>query len=364
MAKSRMCRWCDACFSTYVVAGCGCGRSYRKIPRHRSAATSAEIAAWDIDVRPDFKGLPTGAGSVKKGQGVWEAQCESCHGVFGESNEVFPPIAGGVSKRDMEVGRVANLKREDYPQRTTLMKLSQISTLWDYINRAMPWNNPKTLTVEEVYAVTAYILHLGDIVPADFVLSDQNIREVQNRLPNRDGLRKFLPLWEVKGKGDVQNTACMTNCVAAVNITSRLPEHARNAHGNLAEQQRLIGAIRGADTTRPAPTRHPVGSSIPAYTSATSSSLPVTSVTQMGAAAIAKKYNCNACHAAVNKLVGPSYVEISKKYQTDSAALAKMMDKIRKGGSGNWGAIPMPPHPQINETELRALAEWSLSGGK
>ena len=68
-------------------------------------ATPAEVAAWDIDVRPDFKGLPRGAGTVQRGQAIWEAQCASCHGVFGESNEVFTPIAGGTTARDIETGR-------------------------------------------------------------------------------------------------------------------------------------------------------------------------------------------------------------------------------------------------------------------
>src|SRR6188768_3747333 len=135
-------------------------------------ATPAEIAAWDIDVRPDFKGLPPGSGSVAKGQEVWEAKCASCHGTFGESNEIFQPIAGGTTAEDIKNGRVKSLVTGG-EARTTLMKLSTVSTLWDYINRAMPWTAPKSLSADEVYAVVAYILNLGDIVPGDFVLSDK-----------------------------------------------------------------------------------------------------------------------------------------------------------------------------------------------
>ena len=76
-------------------------------------------------------------------------------------------MTGGTSAKDSETGRVATLQRTDFPQRSTLMKLSQLSTLWDYINRAMPWNAPKSLTTDEVYAVTAYILNLGEIVPTN-----------------------------------------------------------------------------------------------------------------------------------------------------------------------------------------------------
>lgn len=92
-----------AVVASSVVAFEGVGRK----------ATPDEIKAWDIDVRPDFKGLPKGSGSVAKGMEVWEAKCASCHGVFGESTDVFTPIAGGTSKEDMKTGRVANLARQD-----------------------------------------------------------------------------------------------------------------------------------------------------------------------------------------------------------------------------------------------------------
>src|SRR5436853_3365611 len=76
-------------------------------------ATPAEIAAWDIDVRPDFKGLPPGSGSVAKGQKVWDEKCASCHGTFGESNEVFTPLVGGTTAEDMKTGRVRSLATGD-----------------------------------------------------------------------------------------------------------------------------------------------------------------------------------------------------------------------------------------------------------
>src|SRR5438477_1504593 len=177
------------------------------------AATTAEIAAWDIDVRPDFKGLPPGSGSVAEGQKVWDAKCASCHGTFGESNEVFTPLVGGTTAQDVKTGRVAALTKPDVA-RTTLMKLSTVSTLWDYVRRAMPWNAPKSLTTNEVYAVVAYLLNLGDILPDDFVLSDRNIAEAQARLPNRNGMTRDHGLWGVKGKPDVANAACMNDCAS------------------------------------------------------------------------------------------------------------------------------------------------------
>jgi mono/diheme cytochrome c family protein len=213
-------------------------------------ATASELAAWDIDVRPDFKGLPPGAGSVAKGQEVWDGKCAACHGVFGESNEVFQPLVGGTSKDDMRRGRVAKLTDAGFPGRTTLMKLSTVSTLWDYINRAMPWTQPKSLSTEEVYGVTAYILNMGGIVADDFVLSDRNIAEVQKLLPNRGGMTTAHALWPGAGLGkrrpDVQGVACMTDCAPEPKVASFIPEHAEDAHGNLAEQNRDVGAQKGA----------------------------------------------------------------------------------------------------------------------
>ena len=215
-----------------------------KFPGIGRTATPAEIQAWDIDVRPDFKGLPKGSGSVASGQTVWDEKCASCHGTFGESNEVFTPLVGGTTAGDIKTGRVKALQ-EPIP-RTTFMKVSQISTLWDYINRAMPWNAPKSLSTDEVYAVLAYLLNLSDIVPSDFILSDKTIREVQERLPNRHGKRKYEGLWLVRGKGDVQNTACMRDCKIEIGLASALPDFAHGTHGNLAEQQRPVGATKPA----------------------------------------------------------------------------------------------------------------------
>ena len=224
------------------------------------AATPAEIKAWDIDVRPDFVGLPKGKGTVAQGEAKWEEVCAVCHGSFGESNEVFTPIIGGTTKKDIETGRVAGLVegKSVTPQKTTIMKVATLSTIWDYINRAMPWNNPKSLTADEVYGLTAYLLSLAEIVPGDFELNDQNIKEVQNRMPNRNGMVFYEPLWKTNGKGDVKNTACMKDCPTEVKITSVLPDFARDAHGNIQEQNRTFGPFRGADTTKPASTK-PLG---------------------------------------------------------------------------------------------------------
>ncbi len=327
-------------------------------------ATPAEIKAWDIDVRPDFKGLPPGSGSVSKGQDVWEAQCASCHGVFGESTDVFTPIIGGTTKKDIETGRVANLARQDYPQRTTMMKVATVSTLWDYINRAMPWTHPKSLTVEEVYAVTAFILNLAEVVPDNFVLSDKNIAEVQKRMPNRNGMTTNHGLWDVKAKPDVVGTLCMKNCPLELDkIASSLPESARDAHGNLAEQYRPIGPARGVDTSRP-PVSGP-GASAPAAPAVLVQAAPAKALSaSVSGAEVSKRYNCSACHAPAAKMVGPSWNDIAKKYKGDAKAPAMLAEKIKKGGVGTWGPIPMPANPNVKDNELAAVVQWVLGGAK
>lgn len=213
-------------------------------------ATAAEIAAWDIDVRPDFAGLPPGSGTVAQGEKLWEARCASCHGVFGESPSVFPPLVGGTTRADIERGRVAGLTAVTENAKTTFMKVANVSTLWDYIRRAMPFDAPKSLSVEEVYAATAYLLNLADIVPRDFTLSDKTIADVQARMPNRNGMTTAHGMLEVGGKPDVISDACMSNCRVNESSLVVLPPAVNGLNGNLAEQNRSWGPVRGVDTSR------------------------------------------------------------------------------------------------------------------
>ena len=314
------------------MTGGGAGVTYAGVGR---PATPAEIAAWDIDVRPDFKGLPPGSGSVQQGQKVWDAKCASCHGTFGESNEVFMPLVGGVTAEDVRTGRVAALTKPDVA-RTTIMKLATVSTLWDYVRRAMPWNAPKSLTTDEVYAVVAYLLNLGDVLPGDFVLSDRNIAEVQARLPNRNGMTRNHGLWDLKGKPDVVNIACMKDCATDVKVASILPEEARDSHGDLAQQNREVGSARvkaKAESAQPA---------------------------AMQPAELARRKACLSCHGLDNRIVGPAFRDIAKRYKGQDGVEAKLVEKLRQGGSGSWGPLPMPPNPDLAAADASTLVRWVL----
>ena len=331
-------------------------------------ATAKEVAAWDIDVRPDFKGLPKGGGSVAQGMEIWEAKCASCHGVFGESNEVFSPLIGGTTKDDIKTGRVKRLTDDSFPGRTTLMKVPTLSTLWDYINRAMPWNAPKSLKTDEVYAVTAYMLNMAELLPENFTLSDRNMAEVQKLLPNRNGMTTDHGMWPGKGMGnggkpDVKAVACMKDCATEAKVASFLPDHARNAHGNLAEQNRLVGAQLGADTTRPpapAGTASPRAAA-PAEPRATAAQPAAGGAEAAAALALFSKHNCSACHAVDKKVLGPAMQEVARKYATRADRVEYLSGKILGGAVGAWGAIPMPAQ-NLPKADAQALARWVASG--
>lgn len=336
--------------SAVLLAAVVSAHAQQHFPNIGRAATPAEVAKWDIDVRPDFKGLPKGEGSVAQGQDVWEGKCASCHGIFGESNEVFNPVVGGVVAEDVKTGRVAKLKDTSFPARTTFMKAPSLSTVWDYINRAMPWNAPKTLSTNEVYAVTAYMLNLSGVVEDNFVLSEKTIVQAQARMPNREGMTTQHALWpttELGGvaKPDTSNTACMKNCATDVKVTSMLPEFARDAHGNLADQNRLVGQQKGVRTVRVAATAvKPVAPS------------PGPKPAVLG---LLQSNNCLACHGMDNKVVGPGFKEVTAKHAGKTDYL---INKILQGSAGVWGNIAMPAQ-NLKPADAKAIAEW-LAGGQ
>jgi cytochrome c len=294
-------------------------------------ATREEIAGWDIDVRPDGTGLPPGKGTVARGQEVYDEKCASCHGTFGESND-YMAIAGGI-------GTLAS----DQPIRTTGSKLNHATTLWDYINRAMPFNAPKTLSVEEVYALTAYVLHLNDLLAADAWLDREKL--IALRMPNRDGFTLDHGLGSVRGRPDTRNVACMRDCAADVKLSSEFPDHARDSHGNLAEQVRPVGPVDGVRTAKAA-TPEPKPATAP------------------DGAALAKANGCTACHGTTNRIVGPAFREIGGKYAGTGDAEAALTSRVKQGGVGAWGQVPMPPQPQVKDAEVRSIVQWILGGAR
>lgn len=163
-------------------------------------ATPAQIAGWDIDVRgEDGVGLPEGKGTVERGADVYAEQCAACHGTFGEGEGRFPKLVGGVGTL-----------RDERPEPTVGSYWPFASTLWDYINRAMPMPSPHTLSADDVYALTAYILHLNDLVPDAFVADRKSLPDVKMR--NRNNF-----IW-TDPRPDTMAKPCMNACVDAAGV--------------------------------------------------------------------------------------------------------------------------------------------------
>ena len=155
------------------------------------AATPAEIAGWNIDVDRYGNNLPPGSGSVSHGREVFDRQCAACHGAKGE---------GGIGSR--LVGGQGTLATPK-PVRTVGSYWPYAPTLFDYIRRAMPQNAPESLSNENVYAVSAYILHLNGLLPAEAVIDAKALAAI--KMPNRN-------MFVGDSRPDVKNRECMTGC--------------------------------------------------------------------------------------------------------------------------------------------------------
>jgi S-disulfanyl-L-cysteine oxidoreductase SoxD len=150
-----------------------------------------ELRSWNIEVAPDGAGLPPGQGSVREGQAIYERRCIGCHGPDG-GGQPMDRLAGGE-------GTLAS----DDPIRTIGSYWPYATTVFDYVRRAMPIDQPQSLTANEVYALTAYLLSLNGIVGPDTVMNAQSLPSV--RMPNRSAFRP-------DPRPDASNTACQSDC--------------------------------------------------------------------------------------------------------------------------------------------------------
>jgi cytochrome c len=172
------------------------------------AATPEEIAGWDIAIRPDGKGLPPGKGTVKQGEALYMERCAACHGEFGESAGRWPILSGGAG----------TLASHD-PVKSVGSYWPYASTVMDYIRRSMPYGNAQSLTNDELYAVTAYVLYLNDVIAdQNFELNDRNFATIKlgNEANFYDDDR------ETAEKHFWNKNPCMRNCApGAAEIVGR-----------------------------------------------------------------------------------------------------------------------------------------------
>ena len=270
-------------------------------------ASNDEISGWDIDIRPDGKGLREGSGSVEDGEWIYEEQCAECHGSFGEGVGRFPVLAGGVGSL-----------RDTRPSKTISSYWPYTSTLYDYIYRAMPFTQPESLSIDETYAVTAYVLYLNDLVADDFELTQNNLASIL--LPNRAG---FTP----DPRPDVKNTRCMKACRDPDSIHI-LSEASPAETPNSEVETRFTGTIKS-------PSKAKAGESI--YNQA-----------------------CNLCHN--NGLAGAPELGVADQWQARmTQGLDRMVAKAISGFSGNTGM--MPPKggfAHLSDEEVRLAVSYMV----
>ncbi len=169
-------------------------------------ALPEEIAAWDISVLSDGTGLPVGSGDVFTGDEVFAEKCASCHGDFAEGIDNWPVLAGGTGSL-----------RDRRPVKTIGSYWPYLSTVFDYIHRSMPFGAAQTVSADEAYAITAFLLYSNGLVEDDFELSNENFTEIT--MPNADG---FYPDDRAETEYTVfSGEACMTDCLPKVEVTKR-----------------------------------------------------------------------------------------------------------------------------------------------
>jgi S-disulfanyl-L-cysteine oxidoreductase SoxD len=162
------------------------------------AAHADELKAWSISILPDGRGLPVGKGTAKKGEELFVEKCAACHGEFGEGVGRWPVLAGGT-------GSLKN----DRPEKTVGSFWPSSTTLFDYLRRAMPYGNAQSLESDELYALSAYILHMSDVIkdPA-FEVNEKNFALI--KMPNGGGF--YDDDREIAEKHFWKKSVCMTNC--------------------------------------------------------------------------------------------------------------------------------------------------------
>jgi len=186
--------------TTVCLSGIAAAGEMRTGPGH--VVSESVLAIWDIDVRSDGKGLPSGQGSVEQGEEIYAGKCAACHGDFGEGVGRVPGLFGGVGSLASET-----------PSRRVGSLWPYAPTLFDYIKRTMPFGDAQSLSDDETWSLTAYVLNMNELWEEDAVLNKDNLPGVQ--MPNQRGFISEDP------RPDVANPRCMRDCKALPNVVTR-----------------------------------------------------------------------------------------------------------------------------------------------
>lgn len=225
--------------SAVAIIGAGATAGYAGTLGLGRVALPEEIMAWDIDVRPDGMGLPEGRGNVADGEVIFAEKCAICHGDFGEGVDRWPVLAGGQ-------GTLSDMR----PVKTIGSYWPYLSTVWDYVHRAMPFGEAQSLSNDEVYAITAYLLYVNDLVDDDFELSKANF--TAQKLPNEPA---FYLDDRAKTGGELEAftkpEVCMEACKPAVEITARAAVIDVTPDDTAARKAREEAAVKAAPAAEP-----------------------------------------------------------------------------------------------------------------
>jgi mono/diheme cytochrome c family protein len=168
----------NALFAACSALLVGCGAALAEGPDLGKVASPEEIASWDVSISPDGAGLPPGSGTPQQGEQIYLAKCVGCHGEKGAGKP-----------NDQLVGGLGSLGPGQAPVKTVGSFWPYATTVFDYVRRAMPLNDPKSLRDDEVYAVVAYLLQLNGVIGENDTMDAKTLPAV--RMPNRDGFVRF-----------------------------------------------------------------------------------------------------------------------------------------------------------------------------
>ena len=315
--------------------------------------TANEIKAWDIDALPDGTGLPEGEGSVELGDELYESQCAVCHGEFGGGGKGYPQLAGGNQDKD-ENGVVKTLKNQrgygktDAPKRTVGTYWPVATTLFTYIRDAMPYAHPKSLSDDEVYAITAYILAQNEIeidgeeMDDEYVLNKEKLKKVV--LANKNG---FYPNIDgPKAKEEIK--AFFADRAKNIGMGKRCMKDCKDPGGLDGKTEASVVKIK-----------YEMKDVVPAY--AYAKDLPPE--TDGGSVSKGEKLydaSCKLCHAT--DTMGAPKVGDAKAWE---ALMKKGADKVLVNAiKGTGGMPPKGGNMDLSDADIKEIVDYMLGASK
>jgi cytochrome c len=308
--------------------------------------TANEIVAWDKDVMPDGTGLPEGSGSVEEGEAVYEAQCVSCHGDFGSGGGGYPALAKGNAVKQQLTLKNQRVKPDaDGPVRVFGSYWPVASTLWWYIRDGMPHTRSKTLSDDQVYALSAYILYLNEMeidgqpVDDEYVLDREKFLKI--KMPNVDGFEPIISgpqaLENVRTYyTDAQNFGAQNLNQGAVRcMTDCQKETAKVVYiqnGGISDLQPPLSSVRD---------------------------LPEEQAAVADPAKAAYEENCAACHA--DSSMGAPVVGSKSDW---TKVLAKGKDQVYSNGINGINVMPPKGGTNLSDKEFKSIVDYMINASK